>query len=135
MIQAATPIADVDSYIAGFPKETQKLLKQLRAMIRKAVPDAEEIISYQMPAYKFHGRLLYFSAFKNHIGFYPMKSTITRFKKEIAVYKHAVGSVQFPLDQPLPGELINKMLLFRAKENLEKTSLKAVSKKKANPKK
>jgi uncharacterized protein YdhG (YjbR/CyaY superfamily) len=135
MIKATTPIADVDSYIAGFPKETQKLLKQLRAIIKKAVPGAEEIISYQMPAYKFHGRLLYFSGFKNHIGFYPMKSTITRFTKEIAGYKHATGSVQFPLDQPLPVELINEMLAFRAKENLEKTSLKGVPKKKISRKK
>ncbi len=129
MITKATPITDVDSYIAAFPKETQKLMKQLRALIKKTVPGAEEIISYQMPAYKFHGRLLYFAAYKNHIGFYPMKSTITRFKKELAGYKGAVGSVQFPLDQSLPIELITRMLKFKAKENQEKAELKMKKKK------
>ena len=129
MITKATPITDVDSYIAAFPKETQKLMKQLRAIIKKTVPGAEEIISYQMPAYKFHGRLLYFAAYKNHIGFYPMKSAITRFKKELSGYKGAVGSVQFPLNQPLPVELITRMLQFKAKENQEKAELKMKKKK------
>lgn len=129
MITKSTPITDVNSYIAAFPKETQKLLKQLRAIIKKTVPGAEEIISYQMPAYKFHGRLLYFAAFKNHIGFYPMKSTITRFKKELTGFKGAIGSVQFPLDQPLPVELITRMLQFKAKENREKAELKTKKKK------
>jgi uncharacterized protein YdhG (YjbR/CyaY superfamily) len=124
-----TPITNVDEYIDRFPKTTQKLLKQLRATIKKAAPGAEEIISYQMPAYKHNGRLLYFAGYNHHVGFYPMASGIARFKKEIAGYKNAKGSVQFPLDQPLPVDLVTKMVSFRVKENLEKTELKLKKKK------
>lgn len=109
---------DVDSYIADFPKDTQKMLEQLRATIMKAAPDAEEVISYQMPAYKYHGMLVYFAGYKNHIGFYPTSSGIAKFKKELSVYKGAKGSAQFPLDKPLPLQLITKIVTFRVKENL-----------------
>ena len=92
----------VDAYIAGFPKDTQTLLEQLRTAIMKAAPDAEEVISYQMPAYKYFGMLVYFAGYKNHIGFYPGAAGIETFKKELSIYKGAKGSVQFPLDKPLP---------------------------------
>jgi uncharacterized protein YdhG (YjbR/CyaY superfamily) len=115
---------DIDVYIAGFPKNTQKILKQLRATIIEAAPDAEEIISYKMPAYKYHGILVYFAAYKNHIGFYPTASGIATFKKELSMYKGAKGSVQFPLDKPLPLGLITKIVKFRVRENSEKSKKK-----------
>ena len=111
---------DIDKYIATFPKGTQLLLKQIRKTIRKAAPDALEVISYRMPAYKLNGMLLWFAGHSKHIGFYPMASGINAFKKELSVYKGAKGSVQFPLDKPLPLELIAKIVKFRAAENLEK---------------
>lgn len=120
---------DVDGYIAGFPKDTQKMLKQLRETIIKATPGAEEVISYQMPAYKYHGMLVYFAGYKNHIGFYPTTSGIEAFKKELSVYKGAKGSVQFPLDKPLPLQLITKIVKFRMKGNLEAASIKSKVKK------
>jgi uncharacterized protein YdhG (YjbR/CyaY superfamily) len=111
--------SNVDEYIAAFPKDTQLLLEQLRATIRKAVPQVEEMMSYQMPAYKFHGMLVYFAGYKNHIGFYPTSTGIAAFKKELSVYKGAKGSVQFPIDKPLPLRLINKIVKFRVNENLK----------------
>ena len=129
MKETTTNPADVDEYIAGFPKDTQKLLEQLRAAIMKAAPGAEEAISYQMPAYKYHGMLVYFAGYKSHIGFYPTASGIETFKKELSVYKGAKGSVQFPLDKPLPLQLVTKIVKFRMKENLEKESIKTKAKK------
>lgn len=114
----------VDLYIAGFPKEVQKSLERLRATIIKAAPAAEETISYQMPAYKFNGMLVYFAGYKNHIGFYPGASGIKAFTKEIAGYKNAKGSVQFPIDKPLPLDLVSKIVKFRVKENIEKAKAK-----------
>ena len=111
-------VKDVDEYISMFPEETQTLLSQLRDVVKNTVPKATEVISYNMPAYMLEGRLLYFAAFSKHIGFYPMTSTIANFEKSLALYKHAKGSVQFPLDQPLPVTLITKMIKFRAKENI-----------------
>jgi len=110
----------VDRYLADFPPETKSLLNQLRETIKKAVPEAEEVISYQMPAYKFHGMLVYFAGCKNHIGFYPTSSGIANFKKELSTYKSSKGSVQFPLDQPLPLELIAEIVRFRVIWNLER---------------
>ena len=119
---------DVDSYIAGFPPSTQKLLKQLRACIKKAAPKAEELISYQMPAYKYHGVLVYFGGYNNHIGFYPTASGIENFKKELVGFKSSKGAVQFSLDQPLPIPLITAIVKFRAQMNAEKEILKAKKK-------
>jgi len=121
----ATPATDVDTYIAGFPEATQKLLKKLRVTIRKAASGAEETISYQMPAYIYHGMLVYFAAYKNHIGFYPGASGIKKFSKEISGYKGSKGTVQFPLDKPLPLKLVADITAFRKKENLAKAALKA----------
>ena len=113
-----------EEYILGFPEETQELLKQMRATIIKAAPSAEEVISYSMPAFKLNGMLVWFAAFKNHIGFYPRVSAMEVFKKELSVYKNAKGSVQFPLDKKLPLGLITKMVKYRVKENMEKTKKK-----------
>jgi uncharacterized protein YdhG (YjbR/CyaY superfamily) len=112
---------DVDEYISMFPDNIQELLKEMRAAIKEAAPEAEEVISYQMPAYKFHGMLIYFAAFKNHIGLYPRVSGIETFKDELSVYKGAKGSVQFPLNKPLPLDLIARIVKFRVTENLKQS--------------
>jgi len=111
---------DIDEYIASHPKEIQKLLKEVRATIKKAAPSANEVISYGMPAFKLNGMLVWFAAHTKHIGFYPRISGIERFKKELSIYKSAKGSVQFPFDQLLPLGLITKIVKFRVTENLEK---------------
>lgn len=129
MISEKANVNNIDAYIAGFPAATQKLLKQMRRIIKKTAPDAEELISYQMPAYKFHGMLAYFAGYRHHIGFYPGASGIAAFKKELSVYKGAKGSVQFPLDEPLPLELIAEIVNFKVKENLEKSAIKTKKKK------
>jgi len=112
----------VSAYIASFPTATQKIMEQLRTTILQAAPDAEETISYQMPAYIYLGMLVYFAAYKNHIGFYPTPSAITVFKDKLASFKGAKGSVQFPLDQPLPHELIAEIVQFRVQENLARAA-------------
>jgi uncharacterized protein YdhG (YjbR/CyaY superfamily) len=112
--------ANIETYINTFPPETQQLLQQLRATILKAAPLAQEVISYGMPAYKLNGMLVYFAGYAKHIGFYPMASAIQLFKNELAGYKTAKGSIQFPLNKKLPVALIIKMVKFRVKENEEK---------------
>jgi uncharacterized protein YdhG (YjbR/CyaY superfamily) len=123
-----TKPTNFDEYIVAFPAETQKILKQLRKTIKKAAPDAEEVISYGMPLFRQNGRLLYFAAFKNHIGFYPMATGIEAFKTKFSQYKWAKGSVQFPLQKPLPFELITEIVKFRVNENLEKSKNKTKKK-------
>jgi uncharacterized protein YdhG (YjbR/CyaY superfamily) len=120
----------IDEYIATFPEPIQKMLREMRATIKAAAPDATEIISYQMPAFALKGNLVYFSAGKNHIGFYPTPSAIKAFEDELSVYKSAKGSVQFSFDEPLPLELIGRMVQFRVAENLKKADKKAKKKKK-----
>ena len=115
---------DVVHYIADFPETTQKLLDQLRATIKKAAPKATESISYMMPAYKYEGALVYFGGYKKHIGFYPMPAAITAFKKELSAYNLTKGTIQFPLDKPLPLSLITKIVKFRVSENIQKAKLK-----------
>lgn len=115
---------EIDQYILAFPDEAQKLLVQLRTAIKKAAPEAEEVISYQMPAFKIHGILVYFAGHKNHIGFYPTSTGIAAFKEELSVYKGAKGSVQFSYNKPLPIGLITKIVKFRVKENLQKLERK-----------
>ena len=110
----------VDSYIKYFPSPVRIMLSQIRKVIREAAPDAEEIISYGMPAYRLEGNLVYFAAFKNHIGFFPTASGIRKFEKELGKFKHSKGTVQFPLDMPIPVALVKKIVKFRVKENLEK---------------
>lgn len=121
---------DIDEYIAGFPPKVRALLKQIRAVVRKSAPGAKEKIGYQMPAFDLHGNLVYFAAYKNHIGFYPTSSGIAKFKREIAGYANSKGAVQFPLDQPMPSELIGKIVKFRVQENTEKAKEKAARKRK-----
>jgi uncharacterized protein YdhG (YjbR/CyaY superfamily) len=111
---------DIDNYIAAFPEKTRDLLEQLRVAIRKAAPRAEEVISYGMPAFRLNGILVYFAGCKNHIGFYPTASGIRTFKDEISEYKSSKGAVRFPLDKPLPLELIAGIVAFRVTENLQK---------------
>lgn len=110
---------NIDEYIAGFPEDVQKVLKKVRATIRKAAPKAEESISYQIPTYKLNDVLIYFAGFKNHIGVYPAPRSAPEFKKELASYKGGKGTIQFPLDNPIPYELITRIVKFRAKKNLE----------------
>ena len=114
----------IDEYIAAFPKDVQELLQKMRMTIRKAVPNAEETISYQIPTFTLNGNLVHFAAYKNHIGFYPTSTGIKKFAKELAVYKGAKGSVQFPLDKPIPFALVSKIVKFRVKENLERAKRK-----------
>jgi uncharacterized protein YdhG (YjbR/CyaY superfamily) len=111
---------NIDEYICIASKEAQPLLEGLRLTIHKAAPDAEEVISYQMPAFKQNGVLVFFAAWKDHIGFYPTSSGITAFKKELSKYKNSKGAVQFPLDKKLPLGLITKIVKYRVKENLAK---------------
>lgn len=108
---------DVDIFIADFPKRTRLLLEQLRQTIKKASPKAEEVICYGIPTFTQNGNLVHFSAFKHHIGFYPTSSGIQAFKKELSNNKSSKDSVQFPLDKPLPLNLISRMVKFRVKEN------------------
>jgi len=115
---------DIDKYIAGFTKDKQKLLEQLRGIIRKAAPQAQEAISYGMPAFKQNGMLVFFAAWKNHIGFYPTSSGIKAFKKDLSPFEVSKGTVQFSLDKPLPKGLVTKIVKFKVKENLEKTRAK-----------
>ncbi len=114
----------IDEYIAGFPQDVQKNLQELRAVIRAAAPQAQEKISYQMPAFYFHGNLVYFAAYKGHIGFYPTASGIEYFKEELSGYEISKGTVRFPLDSPLPMDLIRRIVAFRMQENLEKAQKK-----------
>ena len=119
-----TPTKTIDTYIANSPKDIQPILEKVRATIRKAAPKAEEIINYGIPTFTLEGNLVHFAGFKNHIGLYPTPSGIEKFKKELSLYKGAKGSVQFPLDKPIPYALIGKIVKFRVKENLERAKSK-----------
>ena len=118
----------IDEYIAGFPEEVQNKLTAVREVIRAAAPDAEERISYQIPTFTLKGNLVHFAGYKNHIGFYPTSSGIEQFKNELSAYKGGKGTVRFPHDQPLPLDLISKIVAFRVKENLERAGAKGKKK-------
>jgi len=116
--------ATIDEYIKIYPSEVQIILEKVRLTIRKAAPEAVEAISYRMPTFKLNGKnLVHFAAFKNHIGFYPIPSGIEAFKEELSAYKQGKGSVQFPLDKPIPYELISRIVEFRVKESQVRTHL------------
>ncbi len=115
----------IDEYIAAFPEELQAILQTVRQTIKAAAPDAEEKISYQMPTFFLKGNLVHFAAFKTHIGFYPTPSGVAAFKKEIAQYQSAKGSIQFPLDEPMPLDLITRIVKMRVDENLKKAASKS----------
>ena len=109
--------ATFEEYSAQYPPEVQRVLARIRATIKKAAPGATEKMSYHMPAFELNGNLVWFGAFKHHIGFYPKQSAIEAFKDEAAPYEHEKGTLQFPLDQPIPYELITKLVKFRVAEN------------------
>jgi uncharacterized protein YdhG (YjbR/CyaY superfamily) len=111
---------NVDEYISTFPKNVQAILQKLRQTIKEAAPEAEEVISYQMPAFKLNGVLVWFAAFKDHISLFPKVSTIEAFKEELANYETSKGTIRFPLNQPIPLNLIKEIVQFRLKENLGK---------------
>ena len=115
----------MDEYIATFPEGIQKILEELRTTIKAAAPQAEEKISYQMPTFFLKGNLVHFAAHKNHIGFYPTPSGIQAFERELSIFESAKGSVQFPLDRPMPLELISRIVKFRVAENLKKAEMKS----------
>jgi uncharacterized protein YdhG (YjbR/CyaY superfamily) len=119
-----SPPKTIDEYIAGFPGDVQEILEKVRATIREVAPTAEETINYQIPTFTLKGNLVHFAAFSKHIGFYPTPSGIEKFQDELAAYESAKGSVQFPLDQPIPYELIHRMVAFRVQENLERAEKK-----------
>ena len=112
----------IDAYIAGFPEEVQAILQQIRRAIHETAPEATEAISYGMPTFKLHGNLVHFAAFKNHIGFYPVPSGMAAFQEELAAYKQGKGSVQFPLDKPMPLDLIRRIVEFRVQESKGKAA-------------
>jgi uncharacterized protein YdhG (YjbR/CyaY superfamily) len=113
----------IDEYIAQCPAEVQQKLVKVRAVIKESAPEATERISYQMPGFYFNGSLVWFGAFPHHIGFYPGASGIDAFKEKLSAYKWAKGSVQFPLDKPIPYDLISEIVKFRVAENLGKSAL------------
>ncbi len=115
-----TKFKTVDEYLSAVPANTKSILKKLRKTIKQAAPQAEELISYNMPAFKLNGMLVYYAAYKDHIGFYPTPSGIEAFKKELSDYEGAKGSVKFPIARPFPFDLISKIVKFRVGENLGK---------------
>ncbi len=111
---------NIDEYISGFPKNVQAILEKLRRVIKEAAPEAKEAISYGMPAYKLNGNLVYFAAYKTHIGFYPTSSGISAFKKELSPYDTSKGTIRFPIDKPIPFKLVEKIVKFRVNETSNK---------------
>lgn len=118
------PPKNIDEYLAGYPEDVQKVLEKIRMTIRKAAPRADEIINYGIPTFTLHGNLVHFAAFKNHIGFYPTPSGIEQFQAELLRYEGAKGSVRFPLDEPLPLDLIGRIVKFRVGENVKNAEMK-----------
>ncbi|TDL88778.1 hypothetical protein E2R55_16555 [Vibrio vulnificus] len=119
----------IDEYIIQFPEEVQEKLRTLRKVIKDAAPDAEEKISYQMPTFVLYGNLVHFAAYKKHIGFYPTPSAISAFEAALSEYKCSKGAVQFPLNKPIPYELITDMVIFRVEQNKKKAEGKLKKKK------
>jgi uncharacterized protein YdhG (YjbR/CyaY superfamily) len=119
----------MDAYIASFPEDVQAILQDIRKTIKAAAPDATEKISYQMPTFYLKGNLVHFAAFKNHIGFYPAPRGIEAFQEALSKYKGAKGSVQFPIDEPMPLDLIRRIVEYRVADNLQKAETKAKARK------
>ena len=120
MISKKNKIETIEDYIKGYPQNVQKLLQEIRRAVRKTAPNAEEAISYQIPTFKLNGNLVHFAAFKNHIGFYPGSKAIEIFSKDLKEYKTSKGTVQFPIDKPIPLSLIKKIVDYRVKEYSQK---------------
>ena len=125
MATGRTAPKSIDEYIAGFSPEVRSILERIRLTIRNAAPEAQETISYQIPTFTLRGALVYFAAFKKHIGFYPRTTAIGKFRKELAAYEGAKGSVRFPLDKPIPTALIGRIAKFRAAENRQSAKARA----------
>jgi uncharacterized protein YdhG (YjbR/CyaY superfamily) len=125
MKTGSTQPKNIDEYIAGFPAKVQHILQEIRSIIRTAAPDAQEAIKYRIPTFVLNGNLVHFAAFERHIGFYPTPSGIEEYKDELCAYHNAKGSVQFPLDRPIPFNLIRKIVKFRVRETREKLAAKA----------
>lgn len=129
MITAATKPISIEEYKLLFSKEVQQILEDIRNTIQQAAPNAEETISYNIPTFTLHGNLVHFGAFKNHIGFYPTPTATAKFKKELSFYEGAKGSIKFPLDEPMPLDLMTKIVKYRIKENLQRAAEKSKKKK------
>ena len=127
-MQTKTP-KDIDEYISSFPKDVQKILKKVRSTIRNAAPKAEEAISYQIPTFKLNGNLIHFAAYKNHIGVYPAPRAVAAFKKELDRYGSSKATIKFPLDEPIPYDLITRVVEFRVKEASKKAKSTVTTKK------
>jgi uncharacterized protein YdhG (YjbR/CyaY superfamily) len=128
MKDSSASIATINEYIAEFPEDVQKKLQEMRATIKAAAPAAQEKISYQMPTFYLHGNLVHFAAHTSHIGFYPAPSGIEAFKQELAPYKSSKGAIQFPINEPLPLDLVKKIVKFRVEENINKADSKKFKK-------
>jgi len=111
---------NIDEYISTFPKNIQTILQELRQVIRDVAPEAKEVISYQIPTFKLNGNLVHFAAFKDHISFFPTSSGVEAFKRELSDYETSKGTIRFPLDKPIPFDLIKRIVKYRVEENLEK---------------
>ncbi|AOH56460.1 hypothetical protein ABE28_018995 [Peribacillus muralis] len=127
-MEGAKTFHTIDEYIVQFPDDVQEILKTVRNVIKAAAPEASERISYQMPTFAMHGNLVHFAAYKNHIGFYPTQRGISAFEEALSDYKRSKGAVQFPLNKPIPYEVISQIVTFRVKENIEKAAAKAKKK-------
>ncbi|WP_138756209.1 iron chaperone [Paenibacillus sinopodophylli] len=129
MDETTSKIETIDQYISNFPAEIQAILEKIRSVVQEAAPEATEKIGYQMPTFVLYGNLVHFAAFKKHIGLYPAPSGIEAFREKLAPYKGAKGSIQFPLDKPIPYALISDIVKFRVAENIEKANSKLKKKK------
>jgi uncharacterized protein YdhG (YjbR/CyaY superfamily) len=129
MESGKTNFSSIDEYIANFPEEIQTKLVEIRTVIKTAAPDAQEKISYQMPAFTLRGNLVYFAAHKKHVGFYPTSSGISAFKLELSDYEYSKGAIKFPISKPLPLDLISEIVKFRVAENLKNAEIKSNKKK------
>jgi uncharacterized protein YdhG (YjbR/CyaY superfamily) len=119
MTPPGTAINTIDEYISTFPPDVREILEKLRKTIHEAAPEAEEAMRYGIPTFRLNGNLVHFAAFEHHIGFYPTPSAIVAFREELSPYKHAKGSVRFPLDEPIPYDLVRKIVEYRVKESRE----------------
>ena len=128
MMNNSAGYTSIDAYIATFPVDIQKKLEEVRVTIKAAAPEALEKISYQMPTFYLHGNLVHFAGYKNHIGFYPTPSGILAFGNELSHFVTSKGAIQFPLDKPIPLDLISKIVLFRVAENIQKAEAKSKKK-------
>jgi uncharacterized protein YdhG (YjbR/CyaY superfamily) len=120
---------NIDEYIAGYPADIQQILQKIRTIVHETAPEAQETISYQVPTFTLKGNLVHFAAFKSHISFFPASSGVEKFKNELEGYKTSKGTIQFPLGQPIPYDLIRRIVLFRVQENLARAEAKAKKKK------